>query len=270
MLARDVSNYSLPLTEERLAGWRADGVGLVIIQCFPPGYAQTTQQDAQIAACDAAGMPWDGYIYDYLSDASWRDGALYRLGLRVTSGLMPRKLWLDEEDINPTPQWSPQMHVDAIAASLAAADEWCASYGLPRAGIYSAAWWWSRTGNTTAFMDRHWWIAEYDGIADASVYTPFVGVGEVRIKQYMGSQIDGTDLDVLSTAEVSEMTQPEPPPEYDAAWQAKKPIVVSTAGELLTIADQIMAEANRKGGPRAKQTRELSAAVRSRAEIILA
>lgn len=59
-------------------------------------------------------------------------------------------------------------------------------------------------------------------------------------------------------------------PDCDYGWQDKKPVVVETAGELLSVKDQFLAEANRKGGPRIKEIRRLATAeLQPRVETIL-
>lgn len=272
--AKDVSNYSVTFSPDLLAGWAAAGTRLVILQCFPPNYAQYTIQRHQMDVCAAAGMPWDVYLYDYLGDSAWRDGALAGLDMAAADGLVPRKLWLDEEDVTSENGWTPEQRVAAIEASLQAADAWLTAHGRPPAGIYAAAWWWGpRTGNSTAFADRQWWAAQYDGVADASVITPVGGWDHCAIKQYAGSQPDGTDLDVLSVEEEAELNGgggEVPDPSVDYVWQAKKDSVVATAGELLTVADQLLTEANRKNGPRVTEIRRLAnPEVRARAEKIL-
>lgn len=214
MLARDASNFSGNFTAERVHAWRDSGVGLILIQAFPVAYKQYAIQQQQQGVCVAMGMPWGSYIYDYLADPTWLSSCLAGL-----VGDLPRKLYLDEEDISLVPNnWPVAARVSTVQDSLLTADQWCSDHGLPRAAIYSAAWWWvPKLGNTSQFSDRELWAAQYDGVPDASVFTPFGGWQSCRIKQFAGSQPDGTDLNALSAEEEAELTQPDPTPAPDCS-----------------------------------------------------
>jgi hypothetical protein len=111
----DVSNYSSPLTADLLRNWMADGVKLVICQAFPPSYPQYAEQREQMRLCAEVGMPFDCYVYDYLGDPTWLDGALDGLSQADDK---PRKVWLDEEDVETERGWTQQQRVDAIAWSV--------------------------------------------------------------------------------------------------------------------------------------------------------
>lgn len=204
--ARDCSNYTTDnFTPELIESWRASGVGLVIIQAFPPEYtSKYAEQVNQMRVCAQVGMPFDCYIYDYLGAPDWLDGALNGI---QGSGLRPRKLWLDEEDTETEVGWTPQQRIDAITSSIERALWWAHDENkLPYPGIYTGGWWWvPKTGNSKLFEDLDLWVAQYDGIADASVFTPFGGWTSCRIKQYAGTQPDGTDLNVLSVEEEAEL-----------------------------------------------------------------
>lgn len=202
MLARDVSNYSDELTPELLARWQSEGCGLVILQCFPASYPQYAEQRRQMSACATAGMPFDVYIYDYLGDPTWLDAALQGLVGAFWPSQKPRKIWLDEEDVETEAGWSIAERLGALQSSVRRAFE----FGYP-VGIYTGAWWWvPYTGNSRAFSDLALWAAQYDGIPSTEVFTSFGNWGSCAIKQYAGSQSDGTDLNVLSDAEAAELT----------------------------------------------------------------
>ncbi len=219
MRAVDVSNYTDPPTPAVLDAWQAAGVGLVIVQAFPPSYADKyAEQMEQERLCHERGLPFDNYLYDYLGDPTWRDGCLEGMSLAVQGGLVPRAAWLDEEDVETERGWSTGQRVEAIQASCDAVDTWCAGHAVPgRARIYTAAWWWvPLTDNSTAFADRDLWTAQYDGVDDASVFTPYGGWDHAAIKQYAGTSVlggvGGLDLDVLSIEEEAAMVAPEPEP----------------------------------------------------------
>lgn len=205
VLAVDVSNYTTdPLPTDK---FKSQGVSLVIIQAFPPRYHQYAQQVAQVKACKDDELDFDFYIYDYLESPGWRDNACAGLNALVSSGYVARRLWADEEDT--TTKLSASGNEKAIAASLAVMDKVPTRLGLT--GIYTGAWYW--TGrylrNSQAFSDRPLWDADYDSIPDTTQsWQPYGGWTSRAIKQYAGTQPDGSDLDVLSVDEaISVQTQ---------------------------------------------------------------
>jgi hypothetical protein len=111
------------------------------------------------------------------------------------------------------------------------------------------------------------------GVAERPV-VPILEQGDLPalIAQYahptLGAQI--WTLSIAAARDWPDAPEPESKPACDYGWQAKKDLVVATAGELQAVADQITAEANRKGGPRVVATRGLAKAVRDRAQAILA
>lgn len=213
MRAVDVSNYSDEITADTLAAWRAADVGLVIIQAFPPSYAQYAEQRRQMQACQDAGMPFDVYVYDYLASPDWRDGALYGLDAAKAAGHVPGRVWLDEEDVSPSAQrLTAAEGVAAIQASVTAAQ----ARGWD-VGIYTGAWWWGPyTSNSTAFTALPLWLAQYDGVEDAAAITPVGGWTTAAVKQYAGTSslrgVGGVDLNVLSAGEAARVNPPTPVP----------------------------------------------------------
>jgi GH25 family lysozyme M1 (1,4-beta-N-acetylmuramidase) len=199
----DVSNYSSELTPQALEAWKANGVGVVIVQAFPWNYRQYQQQQRQITQCRAAGLRVEAYIYDYLAGPGWRDACLQGL---QGSGVL--RVWADEEDVTPEAQALQLFErIAAITGTLQAIEQ--AGY---TSGIYTGAWWWSGSkdkhgnwtggtmNNTTIFQHYPLWAAEYDGIADTSAFTPFGGWDHCQMKQYAGTSVlagvSGVDLDV--------------------------------------------------------------------------
>lgn len=202
VFARDVSNYSDELTPAVLQAWRDGGTGLVIIQAFPSSYTtKYAEQRRQMDVCAQEGMPFDCYIYDYLGDPTWLDGALAGLEQVLLPSEKPRKVWLDEEDTETEAGWSAQQRINAISNSIGSVKQ--RGY---QCGIYTARWWWvPKTGDFKGFSEYPLWMAQYDGVADSTVITQFGGWQSCRIKQYLGSQPDGTDLNVLSDEEEAEL-----------------------------------------------------------------
>jgi hypothetical protein len=276
MIGVDVSNYTSTLSQGVLAAWKNQhGVGLVIAQSLnpPAGYPPGVTRQ-QINACAQAGMPVDIYLWLWTNSNVTLD---IRAKLAVVDGLegLIRKVWVDVED---TSQASVAARIGAARAAFAVADEWCLMHGKPTPGLYSARWYWpTYMGNTQEFGDRALWDAQYDGNPDNEAgWQPYGGWSERRIKQYAGTSTlagqGGVDLNVLSAAEEAELTEPPPAPPVDCdwGWQSKKEVVVQTAGELLSVSDQILAEANRPAGPRRSVLRQLAnPEVRARAERIL-
>jgi Glycosyl hydrolases family 25 len=203
--AVDVSNYTSPLSPAALNQWRdVHDIGLVIVQAInpPPGYpAGQTQQ--QIEACAQAGIITDAYVFLWTHsnvDADMRAKLATLGGLE----LHVRKLWLDVED---TAGAAVEQRLTSIRQALAVCDGWCKTYGKPRTGIYTGRWWWQGyLGNTTEFGDRDLWASQYDGIDDATVFSPFGGWTACRIKQHAGTStlagVGNVDLNVLSDAEL--------------------------------------------------------------------
>lgn len=192
-LALDISNYTGVPTGQDIQNWKALGIGLVIIECFPASYAQYAVQTQQMSACKYAQMPTEGYIYDYLRDSSWRQGCLD--GLSRLSALRFSRVWADEEDTSP---FSVGQRLNAIMATLTAIT--AAGY---ETGIYTGSWWWKGyLNNTQQFSQEPLWDSHYDGVASTQVFTPYGGWKSCLYKQYMGTSTVGgvgnVDEDVTS------------------------------------------------------------------------
>jgi hypothetical protein len=241
MLAVDASNFTV--SPPPIAEWQAAGVGLVLIQAVSPNQPfPATQTRAQIEACAAAGLPTDVYLYLW-SNSNVEADMQAKLGL--LQGLEPsvRKVWLDVEDSSAA---SVATRLDTIRRALAVLDQWCADNGKPETGIYTALWWWTAyAGDTEEFGDRQLWTAAYDGVADTTIFTPFGGWSECALKQFAGSQPDGTDLDVLSDAEALELNGGPPMPEDPCAdlTAQRDGLVVTIADIADRLGDLILAEA---------------------------
>jgi hypothetical protein len=269
VLARDVSNYTDELTPEVLAKWKTEGVELVIIQAVDPpiGYP-VGKTRTQIQQCLDAGLAVDAYIY------LWFDAAIadVQKKLALLNGFPIRQVWLDVED-TAAARYNQATTEARVAEALGECDRFPTTFRRPT-GIYSGPWFWTDArymANTTAFSERVLWDSDYDGVPDTEAgWTPYGGWLSRAIKQYAGSQPDGTDLNVLCAEEAAALEGGDTPVSDDPAWVAKKADVVAKAGELQTVADQLAAEANRKNGPRRAQVLALASGVRDRADEILA
>lgn len=276
-VAVDVSNYTSDLTPAALTAWKDAGVALVIAQAvdppagFPPGKTRL-----QVQQCSDAGLVVDAYIW------LWFDldiGDIQRK-LALLERLPIRRLWLDVED-QAAAKYDQATCERKVSEAMLACTMYATTSG-DTVGIYSGRWFWTDSrymGNSTAFSQWDLWDANYDLVADAAQgFVPYGGWDHCAVKQYQGTTnfhgISGVDLNVLSEAEAAKLTnggEEVPDPNVDYGWQAKKDTVVQAAGELLSVSDQLLAEANRKGGPRAKEIRRLAnPEVRARAEKILA
>lgn len=188
----DCSNYSSTLTSTALADTE-----LVLIQALdPPAGYPKGETRTQLQACQDASVPADIYFFLFAgqSDAT----ILHHLSL--ANGFAIRKKWLDIEE--------PGLSIKYIAHVLALMDGYLALY--PPTGIYAARWWAQQNpGVLDSFHNRQLWCAQYDGVADAGVFTAFSGWSDCRIKQYQGTStwngISGVDLNVLSAAELADL-----------------------------------------------------------------
>jgi hypothetical protein len=192
-LGCDVSNYTSELTPQALEAWKSSGVGVVIVQAFPPNYVQYQQQQQQITQCRAAGLRVEAYIYDYLAGPGWRDACLQGL---QGSGVL--KVWADEEDITPEAQRMQLFErIAAITGTLQAIEQ--AGY---TSGIYTGAWWWNAYMNaTTIFQHYPLWDSFYDNVPDVNAnWRPYGGWLGRAMKQHCGTTVfhgvSGVDLDV--------------------------------------------------------------------------
>jgi hypothetical protein len=274
-LAIDVSNYTSPLSAAALEAWRSNGVELVIVQAVdPPAGYPPGQTRAQIQQCLDAGLVVDAYVWIWF-DLDVED---INRKLALLDGLAVRQVWLDVED-QAAARYDQATSEAKVGAALEACDGYQTS-SAERTGVYSGRWFWADSrymGNTTAFSDRKLWDSDYDGIVDcATSFAPYGGWTSRAIKQYAGTSefcgVGGVDMNVLSDEEAAALHGggEEPVPDIDQGWLDKKELVVQTAGELLSVADQLVAEANRPGGPRKAVIRKLAdPELRSRAEKIL-
>lgn len=150
----------------------------VIVRLYLP-WEQPSQDisRAQIASAKAAGCRVGGYCWLY--PESDPHDTVYQAGVLARDcGLNLEHLWIDIEPY----EGGPIPSVDRIRTAL----NTCAAYGI-QGGIYTSEWCWAH-GNQ--FTDIPLWAAQYDGIADPNVFTPFGGWSACAAKQYQGDPID--------------------------------------------------------------------------------
>lgn len=215
-LCVDVSNYTGQLTAKNLADWRALGVGLVIVQGITNAQAGVSYTRQQLQVCFEAAMPTDLYVYLY----GWQD---LSPRLATADGFPIHRKWLDAEEPLTTGQINAAFQtIDAYPAEI------------PKSGLYSAKWWWDKyLPGHKDWATRLLWAAQYDGIADASVFTPFGSWSHCFIKQHRGSStlagVSGVDISVLSQAAEAEL-------------QGAPPTVSITVGQGMAARMQVMGD----------------------------
>lgn len=219
MLAVDMSNFTDPLSPAALQGFKAAGIGHVIVQAIdpPPNYPRGRTR-AQIQACLDAGLTVDAYVWLWFD----LDANDIQRKLHLLDGLSVRQLWLDVED-TASINYSQAACEAKVSDALAACDAYPTLSGA-RTGVYSGRWFWldrRYMGNCTTFADRLLWDANYDDVADTRLgYLPYGGWGHATIKQFRGSTavagIGGLDLNVLSLEMEGLLSSPSAPAPLNA------------------------------------------------------
>lgn len=184
--------------------WREQhDIGLVLVQSLDSERFPETRTIQQLIGCHAAGIACDVYVFPYFANGI--SDCARRLNEVTKAGVPIRRVWLDVEDVDPSQAaWTPSQRVDMIARWLDTCDQFPAAH--KPAGVYTGAWWWvPYTANTPVFRGRPLWTAQYDGIEDTNVFSPYGGWSSCAVKQYRGSSslagVDGVDLDVLADSE---------------------------------------------------------------------
>lgn len=157
-------------------------------------YANLDLTARNLAMARAVGFEVDIYAYLWLG-GNITERVKRTIILALQYGC--ERIWLDLEDDGngesgiPNPGTYPPSRVkDIIAQAIDACDDF-------PFGLYSGKWWWEpATGSTTLWADVPWWVAEYDGIPDLSVFTPFCGITKLHGKQYQGThEVCGMSID---------------------------------------------------------------------------
>lgn len=204
--AVDCSNYTDWLGVRTVTQWRDEhDIGLVIVQSLDTERFPQSRTIAQLIACSAAGMTVDIYVYPFFANGP--TDCSKRLSEAKKAGVPIRRVFLDVEDVDPS------QRALGVADRIRLVRTWldqCDAFParVKPAGVYTGKWYWSDPrymDNTIAFKDRPLWAAQYDGIEDTNVFTPFGGWAACAIKQFKGTTslagISGVDLNVLANAE---------------------------------------------------------------------
>lgn len=258
----DISNHQGPPSLYRGTQWYQDAA-FVIAQAIKPPAPYTgwqiggyTEMQLRAAKDDSKKIGVYVWLWNTLADTAADIRA--RLALVPDDLPLDMRPWLDVEDVNANT--GPSRQEDVLTA-LDVMDEWAAARGLPPTGVYSGDWYIQGYMGGWFPPNRMYWLADYG-------LTPTV-LPSRPVHQYTSVPID---MNIMLESELVGGSTPPPelPPDCDQGWQDKKDLIVATAGELLSVADQLVAEANRKGGPRIREIRRLAnPEVRARAEKIL-
>jgi hypothetical protein len=181
----DVSNYTGPLTADRIAALQAWGCRFVVVQAITgqDGVSWTRQQ------CQAvldAGMDLQGYVWAFPGENTL--SVTNRLAL---FGAFPlSRLWLDVEQAGLT--------VQDVNLALGACDNWHGQH----TGIYTGKWFFDQQGwsGQALWADRDLWHSSYDHVADAGAgFVPYGGWTRPAVKQYDNvGPIPDADVNVVA------------------------------------------------------------------------
>ncbi len=174
----------------------------VIVKAYQPGENVSQEHTkAQIESAKANGCAVSLYVFLY---AAWdaRQQVRDALLLAAECGIVPEYLWLDYE----TYKESSGAETIPTPDQLAEACDECERLDV-KPGIYTGAWCAGPLGER--FAGYPLWAAQYDGIPDPDVFTPFGGWQQCAIKQYSA---DGIDLDIARPEYVPGAPPPVEPP----------------------------------------------------------
>ncbi len=198
----DISNWDNDVTDQLLADLRSWGAGFVIVRLSiedGPNGARAQLAQRQIAALSEFTVM--GYTWCYPVEDVPETVAAQTLS--AFPGLP--FYWLDVEQLYATYPTSPQ-YVDWIARFFAA-------IGPSQSGVYTGSWYYlPHVTRTQTFAAEPLWNADYDGIEDVTVFSPYAGWTKQAIKQFGQEYFAGLQLDVnVADDAFIAMLQPQPP-----------------------------------------------------------
>lgn len=146
-------------------------------------YTVQHAKQAQAAGCEVAFYFW---VYAGIDGGRQVDDAMKTV---KQTGIDPKSLLIDMESY--TDGSDPGR--DEIAAAFREA-----GFRVRTPWAYTAGWWWQHhtMQGTHDFSQYPLWAAQYDGVADLSVFTPFGGWTACQGKQYTGNPVD---LSIISS-----------------------------------------------------------------------
>lgn len=203
----DISNYQGEVTQSLTDCWKASGIGHVFVRGSLETADKTALAQRQMAAIQAAGIPFSVYVWMY---SSW--GPMETIDAALAAfdsyGAIAYAIDCEEQadigNVAQNTEW-----IRSAVAELQAENK--------LAVIYTGAWWWNDNrymGGSTAFASLPLWNADYDGVPDLSEWTPYGGWTGLIGKQYSDSTTvcgEVVDLDVFDEAQL--VPPPQPPPQ---------------------------------------------------------
>ncbi len=202
--AMDVSSYQ---PTDLTALIQEHHIEHVIVRLYQPN--EQPSQDVtreQIASARTNGCTVGGYMWLY---ADWESRQQVRdvLALARECNLDLPVLWIDYEPYTDDTMPTLEQLREAIIE--------CRALGV-RPGIYTGGWCWIHGDVLT---DVPLWAAQYDGIPDPDVFTPFGGWTQCAIKQYSA---EGIDLNIARREYTVPAVVPQPPePEPGNPWMER-------------------------------------------------
>lgn len=173
-----MSQYSGEITADDWRRAREAGVGLAIVKLSTFAGWAADLAVRQLAAAAVAGLPVAGYLWCEFGEGPVEQ-VRQALSIADAAGVALRWLALDVEH----DAWRG---AGAITAWVRRAAE--AVRERTRPVIYTARWFWhGHLGDPTDCADLPLWTAQYDGVADLGVWTPYGGWTEIVAKQYQGT-----------------------------------------------------------------------------------
>jgi hypothetical protein len=177
----DISSWGGELALDTVLRWKAAGKRKVIVGIGP----DVDLARRQCLTVLSGGLDLEVYVYPYYEDDPVK--YLDRVD-QATAGLPVGFHWLDFEDtetlpVSELPGVTEWLVCDWIRRCMDAA---AARWGADNVGLYTGAWWWPHTGNTTQFSGWPLWVPDYDGQAN-SQFAHFGGWTSCRLKQYAGT-----------------------------------------------------------------------------------
>jgi len=177
MLTLDISNYGGELTPKIVSDWKIAGVEKVVVGIDLHSWNITLAR-RQLAVARDGGMRLGAY-----REAYWGSDVEATLALvnGALAGFNIEDMGIAFEDQN-APEDAPEAVCAWIQHNLDVASRY-----WPRTLYYGAAWWHNPfTGSSTRFKDWPLWVADYNGIPDAT-FTPFGGWSQCFRHQFLGS-----------------------------------------------------------------------------------
>ncbi len=202
MDALDVSNFTSHFTTDHVAQWKAEGIGLVIVQLIAGVRLSGDNCATQIRTCLDGGVAVDCYLFpgnDGLGMTTNQRLALVPPEARVRI----RQLWVDIEPAPSNPSRS------AVDMAHSACDQWAP---WQTTGDYSALWVASQMGWLPwLWPNRKQWLVSVLNSGASNLGGSFAGTNNHVMSQYrmdvVLAGVSGMDRSVLAASEAEAVTR---------------------------------------------------------------